>query len=416
MIFFFFFRFILNETISINDIAFGIWSGKKMLNSRVLGLAKTWIQLIPEMHVYSDFLPEDSIELIYNSSKHLNLYLHAIPTFAHYLVGTTFDDVWNHAQTRHLIAFSDLYNRFPNKKWYFLGDDDTFLFPNSITEHLSNFDSNEMQIHGHLFFSFQELEIFFINHSYPHRFAQGGAGFFISQKMMNFIGPKILNCSSFYESFNFVSDIRISACIERESILNNLSKFDYYEGFPNIIHNDIPEKSISKNFKNQKPITYHHIVPPLTERIWNSSYSTWTLNNNTDVFVDWSHITMSEFFSEIGNKGNFMFFQWGYQLGFTSNKESKNNLKALTQLEPIFNNNLKENIKYYYQIYENNILIKYFCNNNISKGELIFHSFYIDSNYEGSNYLIYCEKPQQFLYNYNNSSPYHILKLNQSDL
>ena len=402
---------ITDTDLKFDDIAFGIWTGKKMLSKRVLGLAKTWLKLVPQIDVYSDYIDDNDAYAILNTSNHLNITFHSIPTFAHHLVGTSFDNVWNHAQSRHLIAFHDLYQRYPGKKWYFLGDDDTFLFPSGILSTLRKIRYDEKHILGHIFFSFPFLERFFQSKSSQYVFAQGGAGFFLSKSMMEFIAPHILNCSKYYEAFNFVSDIRIAACIDFYKVMQNISdNYHYYLSGINVMHGDRPDLSVLKETVDSRPISFHHIVPPYTEQLWNASFSTWTDPNGTELYIDWTHITTSRAFVQVARKNHLLEHIWGYL--FYDDFGGKFN--AITQLEPIFE--AGETIpSSFIQKYEGDITMKYICDDSIPLGTMLFQSF-LEGEEEGSIYRLQCEKPQTYMHNFPNGSPYVHFHEDQSDL
>ena len=401
-----------DENLTFDDFAFGIWTGEKMLKKRVYDLAKTWIKLMPQIDIYSDYINDkDALEIL-NTSNHLNITFHSIPTFAHHLFGTSFDNVWNHAQSRHLIAFHDLYQRYPNKKWYFLGDDDTFLLPDGIISTLKNYSYNERQIIGHLFGNFPFLSKFFQSGKKVYDFAQGGAGFFVSKAMMDYVAPHIIDCSSFYESYNFVSDTRISACIDFLDVINNITRDESpYVNLDYLIHGDKPEESNLKNEYTQRPISYHHIVPPYTEIMWNATFSRWNAKNGTEMLVEWTHVATSKFYTEVGRRNNFMEFIWGYQLCSNLHMER---FMSVSQLEPIFEND-EEIPKSYVQKYEGNITMKYLCDDTIEFGEFVFDSF-LPIEEQGSTYRVRCENPRTYINNFPNGSPYVHIHQDQSDL
>ncbi|EAY22925.1 hypothetical protein TVAG_076720 [Trichomonas vaginalis G3] len=396
----------------MHDFAFGIWTGKKMIKSRILPLAKTWLKFVPSIDIYSDYLDMDDVYEVLNSSNHLNITFHTIPTFAHHLVGTNFDNVWNHAQSRHLIAFSDLYRRYPNKKWYFLGDDDTFLFPNGIIKNLKDFNYTEQRILGHQFAIFPSLIKFYQSNQSNYYFCQGGAGFFVSQAMMKFLGPRILNCSKYYEAFNFVSDIRISACIDFYSTINNIStNYSNYIDQIGLINGDLPEKSTSKGSPDNQPISYHHSVDKITELIWNSSFSTWTYKNGTDVFVEWTHVFGSHITTEIAYEGNFMDIIWGYMIYAPYG----NNYYSETPPEPVFSSNESEIPYKYIQNFQNNITFEYICDDNLKHGSVVFDHF-LGEGKEGTSFRVHCDPPKPYMHNFPNGSPLSLLHEDQSDL
>ena len=87
---------------------------------------------------------------------------------------------------------------------------------------------------------------------------------------------------------------------------------------------------------------------------------------------------------------------------------------AITQLEPIFEKG--ETIPTsFVQKYEGNITLKFVCDDSIPLGTMIFETF-LDGDEEGSVYRLQCEKPQTYMHNFPNGSPYVHYHEDQSDL
>jgi len=367
-----------------------------MIMKRVLPLAKTWLQLFPHFHIYTDYILDEEIEAITNSSSHINITIHSIPTTGHHLIGSPFDDEWNHAQTRHLIAIDDLYQQNPNKKWYFLGDDDTYIYPNNILTHLQSLDYTLPHVYGFLFLSFHDLEIFYLNNN-SHYFAQGGAGIFISQAMMKIVGDNLLNCSKYYDTYNFASDMRLSACIEKTANDKNITLPGLYFFHCNDeLHGDIPEKSSEKTSIANPTVTYHHVVPPMTYHLWNSSISIWK-NDDVDVYVDWGSYSTSIFYSDISFCGNRAKIYWGYKIIFGSD-DMDEPLLSLSQPEPIFGKNQSSIPIMYKQSFQKGITLKYICDESLSAVDILFDHFLVGEE-EGTAFKVFCQKPSYFLHN-----------------
>ncbi|OHT11963.1 hypothetical protein TRFO_18339 [Tritrichomonas foetus] len=319
----------LSFSLSLDDIAFGIWTGIEMFESRMIPLAKTWLQFIPEIHVYSDEVPKNQAEAIVTQNNHLNIKFHEIPMFSNYLVGTKHEGKWNSVQSRHLFAIVDLYKRFPNKTWYVLGDDDTYLFPDALLRFLSNQDPDVPVIYGFTFFVFEHINRFFPNPEVPHAFAQGGAGILMTRKIMQMISPFLPMCAEIYTGVNFASDMRLSACIQR---FLNMSD-DVFQFLPSL-HGDTPYKSKTKHQFDHPPITFHHVVPPLIDYVWYASCSVWKDADNVEKYVKWNSIALTELFIEVGREGSLMEIQWGFCI-YLDGREGKR-FSSLGQPEPVF--------------------------------------------------------------------------------
>lgn len=388
--------------LSLNDLAFGIWTGIETFDTRMIPLSKTWLQLVPEIHVYSDEIPLNSSESIVNSSNHLNIKFHEMPMKSHHLVGTKFSGKWNSVQSRHLFAVVDLYKRYPNRTWYILGDDDTYLYPEALISFLSQQDPNVAQIFGKTFYVFDQINRFFPYPEKAHSFVQGGAGILIPKKMMSIIHQYLPMCAEIYTGFNFPSDMRLSACIQRFTNMTD----DIFQYIP-LLHGNTPCASKIKFQYDIAPITLHHIVPPITENLWFASISIWKNAQNEDIYIDWNKYVLSELFIEIGQEGIIAEIQWG--LCIYLNGRNGKALHSISHPEPIFDQKDTEKVapKKFIQKYEGNFWIKTVCDDSLREYAIVFDSFLL--NESGCVFRLNCPNAKRFIHNYpDGKSPLNI--------
>jgi hypothetical protein len=381
---------LLCERVTLNDIAIGIWSGVEVFHERVVPMSWTWFTLVPSVHVYSDELRNSSLELILNGTNHLNVHFHETPTFAHYMVGTQWDNKWNNVQNRHLYALGDLYFREPTRKWYFLGDDDTFLYPNVLCDFLS--DCNETNIHGRIFFAFEHVNFAFRHPDATHIFVQGGAGIVIPHDVMSRLAAKMENCTQIFSGVNFPSDMRLAACLER------LFNYSVVPGPPGIFlfplgafNSDTPMKE--RAVAGRPPITYHHIVPPLVNELWMAAFSVWTDAADVDHFVDWSWLTMKEIRFELGTVGFWVDFQFGFRIYFAGERGGKQ-LRVLSQPEPVFEDRERLVPKRFVQRFEGGFEIVYQCDEALENQTIVFDSFLLPE--DGCVFRVLCPPVRTF--------------------
>lgn len=397
-----FFIFKCLTSLSLDDLSFGIWTGIETFDTRMVSLSKTWLQLIPEIHVYSDEVPSNSSRIITESSNHLNIKFHEIPLKSHHLIGSKFSGKWNSVQSRHLFAVVDLYKRNPDRMWYVLGDDDTFFFPESLAEFLSLQDPDVPQIFGKTFYVFDQINRFFPNPEIKHSFVQGGAGILISKKMMSIIHSYLPICAEIYTGFNFPSDMRLSACIQR---FTNLTE-DIFRYSP-LLHGNTPNSSIAKPRYDSSPISFHHVVPPITENLWFAAVSIWKNKNNVDLYVDWNKIALTELFIELGREGIVAEIQWGYSIYL--NGRNGTVLHPISHPEPVFDKNDSEKVdpKMFIQKFKGNFVIKTLCDQSLSEYAVVYDSFLLDE--DGCVFRVKCPKAKKFIYNFpNGKSPLNI--------
>lgn len=396
----------VSACLTLDDVAFGIWTGADVFDKRVISMAETWFKLVPALHIYSDAFDNKSLESTVNSSNHLNLFFHETPTFSHYLVGTQWDDKWNQVQNRHLYALSDLYTREPHKAWYVVGDDDTFLFPNSLVLFLSQLPLDDEHIYGRPFIVFDHVNPFFMNPDKQHVFVQGGAGIAIPHKIMEKMAGKLENCTQIFSGSNFASDMRLAACLERffgyevERDSAEKSVFRYGRGF----HGDGPTKETAPH--RQLLLTYHHIVPPLTGQLWMACFTKWTDDRGVDHYIDWTSVAMRDIVVELGIEGFWCRFQFMFRI-YCSGKE----MGIETQPEPVFGEDdlAKKHPKEFRQIFEGDIVMRYVCDDALSGDAIVFDSFLLEE--EGCVFKVRCPDVREYPVTFNGiGSPLNVTR------
>jgi hypothetical protein len=382
-----------SHCVTLDDIAICIWSGIEVFHTRVAPMARTWFRLAPSIHVYSDEIINSSVESMTNCTNHLNVSFHETPTFAHYMVGTQWNNRWNNVQNRHLYALGDVYFREPNKKWYLIGDDDTFVYPNTLTEHLTAIDGDVDHIRGRTFLAFEHVNSMFRNPNLSHGFAQGGAGIAIPGPLMARLAGKMENCTQIFSGVNFPSDMRLAACLER---LFNYSVIAHTEGVfahdSGVFNGDVPMK-LDATFKTP-PATYHHIVDSLVDQLWMAGFSLWTDNNGVDVYIDWSWLTMKEINIQLGSANMFCEFQFGFKIYL--NGRTGEQLTVLSQPEPIFGDGDEEHRKprKFEQRFEGDVFMQYVCDDRLDNQTVVFDSFLLEK--DGNAFRVMCPPVRTF--------------------
>ena len=405
-----------------NDIGYIISTGENVLEQRIGALTRTWFQFIPEVHVYSERINETLVKKIISQNNHVNIIFHELNIISHALIGSQRADQkemtqWNMAQHRHIPYIVDGIKFMPQKKWYMLLDDDTFLLPDSIPLFLTAHINEKDSIYGLMWAPFIELNRFFLKENEFHVMAQGGAGVFISAPILQNISSFLLQCNDQITGFNFPSDIRLSICLERFYGNSIFHHYHYIED--NLIHGDRVEKSFPRHSIDNWTITFHHISPKNTDQLFNASTSRWTDNFNHDRYISWSHIAFSEEIFEL-EAGKVLRMIWGYKLYFDqtefattleymkrdyNNQKQKNiiSIVAISQLESIFEENNHEKIQpiRFVQHYSGNITLFFNCDPLVGLGQIEFdHSELFDLFY----FNVQCQKSQLYRINHNGTS------------
>jgi hypothetical protein len=287
----------LCRCLSIDDLAIGILTGQKFMKERIIPMAHTWYQLVPEVDIYTDDIPEELWPAILSANRS-NLFFHKNNAFPHHLHGTEFELDWNGAQSRHLHAMADLWERHPDKQFYFFCDDDTFVLPSSLLDALSRVNSNAKHIYGHVSGVIAFGNPFFPD--YPRVlpwFNHGGSGFAVARGLMSVIGPKLRNCSSIFEIVNLGSDIRLGACASHIGVggarLKNNAIHVAVRGF----NPDMPHVDREKILPGRQ-VTFHHAERDATMKLFETAATV-----DGDRYWDWAFLAFQPIWVGLGGPG-----------------------------------------------------------------------------------------------------------------
>ncbi|KAK4197690.1 family 31 putative glycosyltransferase, partial [Triangularia verruculosa] len=137
------------------------------------------------------------------------------------------------------------YERWPDKKWYLLVDDDTFLVETSLKPFLGNFDPEEKHYLGNAVGDFRA------------RFAHGGSAVILSQAAMRALvkeNPKALR-TSYLESLDEVwGDRLLAKALIRVGIYLD-------EGYAYLFNGEPPRRSKIRGDRICSPILSFHTLP-----------------------------------------------------------------------------------------------------------------------------------------------------------
>ena len=377
---------------SYDDLVFGVWSGREYTTRRVVSQAATWMQLVPEVHVYSDQFLDGSIECVLNESNLTNIVFHEFGHKGGHLVGSEWQHRWYYAQTRHLLTMADLYERFPDKMWYVWGDDDTYFYPEGIVEFLSDKDPNELKVFGVVYCAWDSVASIIKPVRSCHPFCQGGAGAFFSHKLMSSIAPYLRNCSEMFNDPNFAGSMRLAVCIER---FLGVDKWNIGEGAENLqrLHSQNP--LIESENGVSRPLSFHRMRHVLLYQIWNATESIWVDGSGATRHVNWDNITMSTHRITIGNDRKHMTLHWGFR--FRYNFLKSDYIYAVSRPEPVFaaGDTAKVTPIMYTQHFEGNVTFRYICDPTLESNEMVFDS-YLGPDTDGTAFRIYCQPSKLF--------------------
>jgi len=373
-----------------NETAWGIWSGREYTTRRVVSQVSTWVQLVPEIDVYSDEYFAGSKETVIKSLKHSYVRFNEIGNESDFLVGTEWEHRWYYAQNRHLISMLDLYNKYPNKKWYIWSDDDTYLYPYSILDFLSDENHEEIALYGHVYCSWDSVMHFSGQRDSCLPFAQGGAGVLLSQGLMFKLAPFLRNCSEMFNNPNFAGSMRLAMCIDKYVKTEEVLTESIIRGINNNLHSQNPDIMTEEPDCCQNPMSFHRMKHTLLYKIWNASETIYTYSKK-EFHVEWDHLSMQMFHFELGSVNKNMILHWGYRIRFPGSKDSY--FYSTTSPYPVsFFNDMPS---VYEQEFEQGITLRYICDPTMSENDMIQDSFLFPEK-EGTAFRLMCPTPILF--------------------
>jgi hypothetical protein len=390
-----------HSSVSLSEIAFGICSGKTVIGKRVPAIARTWLQLIPEVHIYTDNITNSELRLILSQSNHLNIKFHVLPAPSHVLIGSRNDDAWNAAQDRYFAAIRDLFLREPAKKFYFFCDDDTYIYPQNIPIYLHDKNPDDSSIFGRLYQPWIQAVPLYRSPNDDTVLAQGGAGFFVSSGLREELLPLLDKCQEVFVTGNLPSSNRLSLCLERYLGSERAVNLGIYHHAEWILNEDLPDASRPRWSPLVPLISYHHVLSPLCEELWHAHVTT----RNGSVW-DWTHITLASAIVEIGEQGRAMELVWGSRIYFHATKygnlsvASKNDQyrrasnfsRAIGPPTPLFDGG---NIVAFAQKFDGGISLQYECDERLPPGRIEADRFLHGEEY-GNVFRVRCPEPSTF--------------------
>jgi hypothetical protein len=338
-------------SLSFDDVAIGVLSGKECLLTRVLPMSRTWYQLVPEVNVYSDALP-DLIWPNFEGNNRSNVFFHQTGAFGHVNEGSLAQSEWNRAQSRHLPALLDLYSRYPTKKFYFFCDDDTFVNPTNLLSALGNLNSSDELMYGRVYNVPDFVKAFFVREGI--QFNHGGSGVVITAALMARLAPLLSDCNNAFEIHNVASDIRLALCIDH--FLQDLSKPQRHLTGINSGH---PGEDFL--FMNPGPqLSFHFITDNLTFRLFDTLV---TVVDN-DTYIDWGSLAFQPVIVPAGNPHRYVYFVFGYV--FCIDNDNSFCARAEAGIKRTTNT-----IANFSQKYSRGTSVYYRCNDRLADGEIV---------------------------------------------
>ena len=269
----------LCSRLSPSDIAVAVLSGYECVSTRVLAAADTWIRQFPDVFVYADKFPSDSLDKISAAARSTRVHFIPLGNCARHL---WFANAWQRAQPRILKAMHDLYTRAPDKQWYLFLDDDSYVLMENLLAILDKLSKPEPHVVGHFYCAWER-----IGDGDCLQFPQGGAGIAINRHFFANMSDKLLECNDKFNSRLFAGSMRLGACA-LEHMGAAWSHKRVIQHFPGQFHSQDPLTEIQNHRRISQAATFHNCHDlHFVHRGHITEYN----NNGTTTRVDWSQFT-----------------------------------------------------------------------------------------------------------------------------
>jgi hypothetical protein len=156
---------------------------------------------------------------------------------------------WIQDAQKNIPGFVKLYNAFPDKDWYLMIDDDTFVFFDNLLEFLRPFDPVRPWYFG--------LSTNFVGcdgiaeYGKGPLFAHGGSGIVLSKKALEFMLTKSEECISKYSNC-WAGDVRLALCLRDVGVhIDGRGEF----------HENPPNDEMDYSDPCARPLSFHHLLP-----------------------------------------------------------------------------------------------------------------------------------------------------------
>ena len=348
-------------------------------------MIQAWYQLVPEINIFIDRITNDEIQQLKKINKrakiHFYVDLHPEPP----ILKTFYENEYRKSQFRHIPAIYHTFHLFPDKKFYFFGDDDTYIFPNQLLAFARTKNPRVPTYYGFPFFFLHSNPF----GNYTYLFLQGGAGLLMTHQFLTFASPDLLKCSDILKDPTIYSDAKLGICIQ-ESIIQDVTITKVLNQFNTLPpHKSPPLTKIDHSF-----ISYHHIIDNITIRLWNA-----TISEFSETYINWNPYSFQEIEIPLSETGRHLTLMWGYCFFFSHFNyslpkdivawDAPRNVSlfsSISQMEPYYENKRsifpffkkRKEIKYFIQKFEGNLEVILPCiknNNQTRKGEIIFDHF-----------------------------------------
>ena len=261
-----------------HDVVIGIKTGHEVAKDRLFDLKHHgWWSVgrhVPNLVIIGDEADEElGVISIKEYAKHLLLQQqsqHVNNTSEFAFPSHWFEKSgWKGDKDKNLPAFHLMRKLHPDKKWYLLLDDDTYIFLENFAKYTLQQDVNDKPVYtGKVFYiskcgGFARDGSWIADNAQPKgTFAHGGSGIVLNQKAMDVLYPRVKDCIREFSSC-WAGDIQVALCLRTGGITTRRHgpKRSYEKHFiPFWPSKALSDKRYSARWKStEEPITFHKI-------------------------------------------------------------------------------------------------------------------------------------------------------------
>ncbi|KAI9339103.1 hypothetical protein BDR26DRAFT_1008043 [Obelidium mucronatum] len=238
-------------------VAIVIHTGKDVYKNRVTAQLDTYLQGFKNLMIVADFQGSvgglDIHNVVHGNSEN--------PALS---IKEKRDEGWNNDAHKFIPGLQLLYNTYPDKEWYIMIDDDTYMFLDAIMDDLNkNFDHtvpHYMGIPIHVDQKMNDVKIEKqacdhgrnLTHMDP-QYAYGGSGVYVSQAAMKLFIEAAPQCLQDYRDC-WAGDVRLGHCFRDAGILVNQN------GALQGLNGENPITTKYEHYPCLEPKIFHHVT------------------------------------------------------------------------------------------------------------------------------------------------------------
>lgn len=163
---------------------------------------------------------------------------------------------WKSDAKKNIPGLRVLYERFPNADWYFMIDDDTYVFLDNMKEALEKYNPLEPHYLGAAtnFIGCDGVKEW----GKSPFFAHGGSGIVVSRGAILKMLPLTESCIEKYKSC-WAGDIRLGLCLRDAGV--SVQNAGYFSP-------DSPNHNFNFSYPCATPRTFHHLLPEQVQKLF----------------------------------------------------------------------------------------------------------------------------------------------------